>query len=325
MTAGRVVLLLTSPRVAPGLLGWPAWEALRTANVVWTPDPEHPQLPYVAQAGVTVAPVERASTAEWAHALIAEARKGTSVVWLASEAGDPGLAESLANQLALEVEDLPSLEVVPASYDLPGARMLDLVDVMDQLRNRCPWVQSQTHRTLVKYLVEEAYETVEALETGDEAHVREELGDLLFQVVFHSRLAEEHDEPFSLDDVAGDLVAKLIRRNPHVFGDATTTDVAEIESAWDQLKAEEKQRASAVEGVPLALPALTLAEKVLGRVARTGLEVRTGDAASAEDALGKDLFALVRKARESDLDPEQALRDEIRRYLAAVRIAEGNR
>jgi XTP/dITP diphosphohydrolase len=324
VTTGRVVLLLTSPRVAPGLLGWPAWEALRSASAVWTPDPDHPQLPYVAAAGVTVTAKDHASNAEWAHALLAQARQGATVVWLASESGDPGLAEALANQLAQQERDLPSLEVVPASYDIPGARMLDLVDVMDQLRLRCPWVQSQTHRTLVKYLVEEAYETVEALETGDEEHLREELGDLLFQVVFHSRLAEEHDQPFSLDDVAGDLVAKLIRRNPHVFGDAETTDVAEIESAWDELKAEEKQRASAVEGVPLALPALTLAEKVLGRVARTDLDVRTGEAATDEDALGKDLFALVRKAREAGIDPEQALRDEIRRYLAAVRTAESS-
>ena len=196
------------------------------------------------------------------------------MVWLAADDGAEvgrALGGLLAHQAEAGVRDLPELEVLPASYDLPGARLLDLVEVMDQLRARCPWVQQQTHRSLVRYLVEESAETVEAIETGDRSHLREELGDLLFQVIFHARLAEESPEaPWAIDDVAGDLVEKLIRRNPHVFAAGDAADAAEVESVWDALKAEEKRRTSAVEGVPLGLPALSLADKLLSRTSGSG-------------------------------------------------------
>nr|WP_179791338.1 MazG nucleotide pyrophosphohydrolase domain-containing protein [Actinopolymorpha rutila] len=357
MTAGRIALLLTSPRVAPGLLAWPAWELLRAADQVLTDDADHPQRAAVEAAGVHVLVVEDApGPGELADLLVTRAHAGIDVVWLAADDGDPALGRALGHLLATAAEagtrGLPTLEVVPASYDLPGARLLDLVSVMDQLRERCPWVRDQTHRSLVRYLVEESYETVEAIETGGRQHLREELGDLLFQVVFHARLAEEDAEvPFSIDDVTADLVDKLIRRNPHVFGPATAgrpgtagstaeSTAAEVENVWDQLKAEEKQRTSAVEGVPLALPALTLADKLLGRTKRSGVRVDGPDpavlaevagAATAEterldaDRLGMALLALVDRARSADLDPEQALRDACRRYVDAVRAAENTR
>ncbi|MET9022257.1 MazG family protein [Actinopolymorpha sp. NPDC004070] len=353
MTAGRVALLLTSPRVAPGLLTWPAWELLRSADEVLTGDADHPQRAPVEAAGIRVAVVaDPLAPGELADLLVTRARAGAEVVWLASDDGDPALGRALGHLLATAAESgtrgLPALEVVPASYDLPGARLLDLVSVMDQLRDRCPWVRDQTHRSLVRYLVEESYETVEAIEAGGRQHLREELGDLLFQVVFHARLAEEDAEtPFSIDDVTADLVEKLIRRNPHVFGPAAggpsgtaESTAAEVENVWDQLKAEEKQRTSAVEGVPLALPALTLADKLLGRTARSGVRVDGPDPAVLSevagdptagterldaDRLGAALLALVDRARSADLDPEQALRDACRRYVDAVRAAERTR
>nr|WP_238344886.1 MazG family protein [Actinopolymorpha cephalotaxi] len=338
------------------MLAWPAWELLRSADQVLTDDAAHPQRAAVEAAGVRVHVVEDPlGPAELAELLVTRARSGADVVWLAADDGDPVLGRALGHLLATAAEagtqGLPTLEVVPASYDLPGARLLDLVSVMDQLRDRCPWVRDQTHRSLVRYLVEESYETVEAIETGGGQHLREELGDLLFQVVFHARLAEEDAEtPFSIDDVTADLVGKLIRRNPHVFGPTAVgptgpagSTAAEVENVWDQLKAEEKQRTSVVEGVPLALPALTLADKLVGRTRRSGVRVAGPDPAvlaeiSADttdtttgperldaDRLGEALLALVDRARSADLDPEQALRDACRRYVDAVRAAEQHR
>nr|WP_238363095.1 MazG family protein [Actinopolymorpha pittospori] len=328
-------MLLTSPRVAPGLLAWPAWELLRGADRVLTGDVDHPQRPSIEAAGVAVETVQTTPTSgELALLLLDAADAGESVVWLAADDGDPALGRALGQVLARRAEagmsGLPELEVVPASYDLPGARLLDLVSVMDQLRARCPWVRDQTHRSLVRYLVEESYETVEAIETGEQEHLREELGDLLFQVVFHARLAEENpDTPFTIDDVTGDLVEKLIRRNPHVFGPDVSPEAtsAEVENVWDALKAEEKRRTSAVEGVPLALPGLTLADKLLSRTTRAGVHVEIASARALPERpdaeqVGDALLALVDVARAADVDPEQALRDACRRYIAAVQAAE---
>ncbi|MGW5364591.1 MazG family protein [Actinopolymorpha pittospori] len=335
MTAGHVTLLLTSPRVAPGLLAWPAWELLRGADRVLTGDVDHPQRPSIEAAGVAVETIQTTPTSgELALLLLDAADAGEKVVWLAADDGDPALGRALGQVLARRAEagmsGLPELEVVPASYDLPGARLLDLVSVMDQLRARCPWVRDQTHRSLVRYLVEESYETVEAIETGEQEHLREELGDLLFQVVFHARLAEENpDTPFAIDDVTGDLVEKLIRRNPHVFGPDASPEAtsAEVENVWDALKAEEKRRTSAVEGVPLALPGLTLADKLLSRTTRAGVQVELASARALPERpdaeqVGDALLALVDVARAADVDPEQALRDACRRYIAAVQAAE---
>jgi XTP/dITP diphosphohydrolase len=356
--------------VAPGLLSWKAWDRLRGADRVLTADPEHPQVQALKAAGIRVElPAFTARLAvddlpQLARWLVELAYEGNRVVWLvsddvtrprdsASRLGGAELGEAVARELTdgtpgagrLDSDRKPTVEVLAGSYDMPGSRLLDLVNVMDQLRQRCPWVRQQTHRSLVRYLVEEAYETVEAIETGDRQHLREELGDLLFQVIFHARLAEEHEaDAWSIDDVTGDLVDKLIRRNPHVFGPEAaagegTHDVAAIEDMWDELKAEEKLRSSAVEGVPLALPALTLAEKLLSRTARDArlprpdvqpastaqdhaLDGVLSKAAQSEESLGDLLLLLVEHARGAGLDAEQALRDACRRYIASVQAAE---
>ena len=180
-----------------------------------------------------------------------------------------------------------------------------LVRVMDRLRSPggCPWDARQTHESLVPYALEEAHELAEAIETGDRAGLREELGDLLLQVVFHARIATEHPtDPFDVDDVAADLVAKLVRRHPHVFKDEALE--GDVHVQWDRLKNAEKQRASALDGVPLALGALARAQKIAGRAGRAGLatEVPTGD------GLGERLLALVLEAEAAGVDAEGALR-----------------
>lgn len=181
----------------------------------------------------------------------------------------------------------------------------DLVRVMDRLRSPggCPWDARQTHESLVPYALEEAHELAEAIETGDRAGLREELGDLLLQVVFHARIATEHpSDPFDVDDVAGDLVAKLVRRHPHVFEDAEVD--GDVHVQWDRLKNAEKQRASALDGVPLALGALARAQKIAGRAGRAGLVTEV----PAGGGLGERLLALVLEADAAGVDAEGELR-----------------
>ncbi|WP_244931751.1 MazG family protein [Nocardioides sp. W7] len=187
--------------------------------------------------------------------------------------------------------------------------LLEFREVMRRLRAECPWKAEQTHRSLVRYLLEEAHETVEAIESGDPDHLREELGDLLLQVYLHAAIAEQAGG-FTIDDVARDVNAKMVRRNPHVFGDAASGTSAEINDAWQAIKAAEKDRASVTEGLPASLPALLYADKVLDRLARSGRPV-----VPEGDGLGERLLALVVEARAAGVDPEQALRDVVRRLL----------
>jgi XTP/dITP diphosphohydrolase len=197
-----------------------------------------------------------------------------------------------------------------------GAPLLELVEVMRRLRAECGWKREQTHRSLTRYLLEEAHETLEAIDTGDAAHLREELGDLLLQVYFHAAIAEETGE-FTLDDVAADLAAKLYRRNPHVFApdEASPVGAADINEAWERIKADEKRRSSPVEGLPPGLPALLYADKVLDRLQRSGAAVPTPAGAPEAGTVGERLLGLVAEARAAGVDPEQALRDAVRDLL----------
>ncbi|HJU98643.1 MAG TPA: MazG family protein, partial [Jiangellaceae bacterium] len=293
MATGRLVLLVTSPRVAPGLLSAQAWDALRSGRVLAVSG-NHPQAAALSVAGIGLEFVAPDPVA------LVDAAETDSVVWLGSADGDPGLVDGLAAEVAARAGRAvatPEIEVLTGSYDLPGARLLDLVAVMDRLRSPggCPWDRRQTHRSLATYLLEEAYETIEAIET-DPAHLREELGDLLLQVVFHARIAEEHEaDPWSVDDVAAGIVDKLVRRHPHVFGDADAPTAEHVEARWDELKREEKQRGSAIDGVPLALPALALAAKMIDRAQKAGVRVPVPDvdAQPADaDELGNLLMAV---------------------------------
>ncbi len=191
--------------------------------------------------------------------------------------------------------------------------LLEVVAMMRRLRAECGWKAAQTHRTLARHLLEETYETLEAIESGDDDHLREELGDLLLQVLFHAAIAEE-DGRFDLEDVAAGLRDKLLHRNPHVFGDLVETDPARINEAWEAAKATEKQRDDLWEGIPAALPALAFAAKVLDRHERAGLQAPPPQADPAPDvAVGEELLATVERARAVGVDPEQALRDAVHR------------
>ncbi|CAL9514818.1 nucleoside triphosphate pyrophosphohydrolase [Streptomyces sp. enrichment culture] len=312
---GRIVLLTTTHRVAPGLLSWPAWQALHAADRVLCADGAHPQLPYLREAGLAV---EEASPA--AEELVDACAGGRTVAVVATGEGEPALTDGLARLAGSGRVRMPALELLPGSYDLPGARVLDLVQVMDRIRAECPWSSLQTHQGLAKYGIEEAYELVEAIEEGDRDELREELGDVLLQVVFHARIAEEHPEaPFSLDDVAGGIVAKLVHRHPHVFGDATATTPEEVREHWLRTKAEEKQRTSVTEGIPLGQPGLALAAKLASRVRTAGLDVPL----PRGEGIGYDLLALAARAEAEGTDPEAALRAAARAYRDAVRAAEG--
>ena len=200
--------------------------------------------------------------------------------------------------------------------------MLDAVAVMDRLRSPggCPWDAAQTHRSLAKYLLEETYETLDAIAADDPISLREELGDLLFQVLFHARLGEELEPParFSIDDVAADAVAKLVRRHPHVFADATVTGADEVALNWDEIKKREKRRTSTTEGIALAQPALALSAKLLERSERGGVQVDP----PAGDDFGSRLFALAAQAVHHGVDPELALRETALAYAETVREAE---
>ena len=314
-TPGRVVLLTTSHRVAPGLLSWPAWQALREADRVLCADGAHPQLPYLREAGIEVA-----ETSPTAEELLSACAGGRTVVVVATGEGEPALTDGLARLAGSGRVSMPDLELLPASYDLPGARLLDLVQVMDRIRAECPWSSQQTHKGLAKYGIEEAYELVEAIEDGDRDELREELGDVLLQVVFHARIAEEDEEaPFSVDDVAGTIVTKLIHRHPHVFGDATATTPEEVKEHWMRTKAVEKRRESVTDGIPLHQPGLALAAKLASRVRSAHLDVPL----PASEGLGYDLLALAARAESEGVDPEAALRAAARTYRDAIRAAEG--
>ncbi|MFF8832617.1 nucleoside triphosphate pyrophosphohydrolase [Streptomyces sp. NPDC015131] len=313
---GRVVLLTASHRVAPGLLSWPAWRTLGDADRVLCADDAHPQLPYLREAGVAVE-----IAAPTARELVDACAGGRTVVVLAAGEGDGALTDGLARMAGSGRVAMPDLELLPGSYDLPGARLLDLVEVMDRIRRECPWSSRQTHEGLAKYGIEEAYELVEAIEDGDRDELREELGDVLLQVVFHARIAEEHEEePFSVDDVAGTIVEKLINRHPHVFGEERAETPEEVREHWLRTKAEEKRRASVTDGVPLGQPGLALAAKLASRVRTAGLDVPL----PAGEGIGYELLALAVRAEAAGVDPEAALRAAGRAYRDAVRAAEGH-
>ncbi|WP_417563728.1 MazG nucleotide pyrophosphohydrolase domain-containing protein [Microbacterium sp.] len=207
---------------------------------------------------------------------------------------------------------------------------------MRAVRDRCVWTQQITHRDLVPYLVEESAELVDAVEDGTRADLREELGDLLWQVLFHAEIASrDADDPFDVDDVARTLVDKMVRRHPHVFGDAVAATPDDVLVLWNAAKAAEKhERRSVLDGVSERMPSLALAQKLLGRAARSLSEAARSapetqrptpapPAPTTEAELGDALLALVAQARANGWDAERALRERLRLLERDVRAAEG--
>jgi XTP/dITP diphosphohydrolase len=214
----------------------------------------------------------------------------------------------------------PAIDV-PAQV---GERLLDVVRVMDRLRSPggCPWDAEQTHSSLRGYLLEEAHEAYDAIVDDDPAAMREELGDVLLQVVFHARVAAEAspERRFDIDDVAGDLVDKLVRRHPHLFGDAGPRDVAEVEAGWEEIKKAEKQRLSPTEGVSRSQPAASWGAALVRRAGRAGLPTPEPAelADTSPEALGERLLAVVAAAEQRGWDVEDALREAVRRYAGEL-------
>jgi XTP/dITP diphosphohydrolase len=324
-----LIVLATSPRVAPGLLSWPAWETLRSASDVLA-SPGHPVLPALDEAGIPYRVVEGPGTGL--------SGSDEVVVWLPMPGADPVLPDGA--------------QIFQGSADLPGAHLIDLVATMDRLRVDCPWDARQTHASLAPHLLEEPYEALEALESGDEQALCEELGDVALQVVFHARIAAEREDGtgFTVDDVADGIVAKLIRRHPHVFGDVTVSGPDEVKRNWDEIKLEEKRAHAAargeastesaapsgLDGVPFGQPALALAAQLQRRAARAGVPSElarlefagspgpdgSGQPATVGEDIGRELFRLVARARELGCDPEMELRAAARRYRDLVRLWE---
>jgi tetrapyrrole methylase family protein/MazG family protein len=229
-------------------------------------------------------------------------------------------------------ERSPAVPEGPVPSRAGGERLLDLIRVMARLRGPggCPWDIEQTHQTLARHLLEEAHETLEAIDSGDPDRLRDELGDLLLQVIFHAEMARQ-EGTFDVDDVAEGITSKLVRRHPHVFGDAHVDSAAEVLVNWERIKGEEKGEHAVDEGIPSTLPALARASKVQRRAAGSGFDWRTKEGAlgkvreeleelvsappdRSEDELGDLLFAVAALGRQMGVDPETALRKATRRF-----------
>ncbi len=295
-----VALAVVVHPALPGLLGPAAWQALSGAR------------PVVALPGAAAA---------------ADALRAAG--WVVDDVPDAAAATARPDSVVALVPagtEVDAGEVVDAPVP-PGARLLDVVRVMDVLRSPggCPWDAEQTHASLRGYLLEEAHEAYDAIVDDDPAGMREELGDVLLQVVFHARVAAEGgpDRRFTVDDVAGDLVDKLVRRHPHVFGDAGPRDVAQVEAGWEEIKKAEKQRRSPTEGVSRSQPAASWGAALVRRAARSGLPTPEPAelTSTSPEQLGERLLAVVTAAEQRGWDVEDALREAVRRYAGELDAA----
>lgn len=209
---------------------------------------------------------------------------------------------------------------------MQDSQLQRLVEVMNTLRSPggCPWDAEQTHESLLKYLLEESYEFVDAVQAGNRVDMREELGDVLLQVYFHARMAQEHPtDPFSIEDVARGIADKLIRRHPHVFEGVEVRDSQEVLENWEEIKKKEKGRTSPLDGVAMSQPALPLIEKLLYRAEKYNVEVKTPDSVSIdgaadESAVGQALLAVIAWAHANGIDAEAALRKEAMRISREI-------
>ena len=204
-----------------------------------------------------------------------------------------------------------------------------LVEVMDRLRSPggCAWDAEQTHQSLIKYLLEESYEFIDAIETDDRAGMREELGDVLLQVYFHSRIAQDHPtDPFSIEDVAGAIADKLISRHPHVFENLAVSGTEEIIENWEAIKAREKGRTSAIDGIAMAQPALPLVAKIFYRAEKYKVDLDVPQYESEQEvnekSVGEALASVIGWAHENGIDPENALRAQAREMIRQIQAAE---
>ena len=212
---------------------------------------------------------------------------------------------------------------------MADSQLQRLVEVMDRLRSPggCAWDAEQTHESLIKYLLEESYEFIDAIETDDRAGMREELGDVLLQVYFHSRIAQDHPtDPFSIEDVARAIADKLISRHPHVFENLAVSGTDEIIENWEAIKAREKGRTSAIDGIAMAQPALPLVAKIFYRAEKYKVDLDVPQYESEQEAteksVGEALASVIGWAHENGIDPENALRAQAREMIRQIQAAE---
>lgn len=213
---------------------------------------------------------------------------------------------------------------------MEGSQLQRLVEVMDQLRSPggCPWDAEQTHESLLKYLLEESYEFVDAVQSGNRVDMREELGDVLLQVYFHARIAQDDlDDPFTIEDVAQSIADKLIRRHPHVFSDGAAQSTAEVVHNWEAIKKLEKGRTSALDGIAMSQPALALIEKLLYRASKFDVDVVVPEVVDLEmpadeSAVGQALLTVIAWAHANGVDAESALRKEAMRLSQQIAAIE---
>ena len=213
---------------------------------------------------------------------------------------------------------------------MEGSQLQRLVEVMDQLRSPggCPWDAEQTHESLLKYLLEESYEFVDAVQSGNRIDMREELGDVLLQVYFHARIAQDDlDDPFTIEDVAQSIADKLIRRHPHVFSDGAVQSTAEVIHNWEAIKRLEKGRTSALDGIAMSQPALALIEKLLYRASKFDVDVVVPEVVDLEkpadeSAVGQALLTVIAWAHANGVDAESALRKEAMRLSQQIAASE---
>ena len=211
-----------------------------------------------------------------------------------------------------------------------SSELLRLAEVMDRLRSPggCPWDAEQTHKSLIKYLLEESYEFVDSIDEDDRQAMKEELGDILLQVYFHSRIAQEHaTDPFNIEDVARGITDKLIRRHPHVFADVKINSNDELLANWEKLKAEEKGRKSATDGVALSQPALQLLTKLIYRADKNGIDLglpaaELNNEVPPEVAIGDALVAAVVAAIKLGIEPEDLVRSRAREISEEIKRVE---
>ena len=310
---GRVVLVETSD-LLPGMLPFQAWDALATADIVLVRNPvAHPSAPSLHLAGLDLValdptPLDRGDLLltrpgapddrRLAKSLVAAARERGRVVYLLED-DERGLAPALAGMVA---EHDIEIELVFLAQLPRGTELLRAVGIMDRLRDPdggCPWDLEQDHHSLGRYLVEETYELLDAIASDDDADVKEELGDVLLQVLFHARIAAER-HAFGVDDVARALTDKLVRRHPHVFTDADGgEDADDVQRSWDRLKADEKGGRGPLDGVPASMPGLALLDALLRRVLR--LDMMPGTPEPIVEDLRATLDALATTSSGSEV------------------------
>lgn len=346
----RLALVETSDQL-PGLLPVQAWSTLTASETVILGSADHPLWSHLETAGLPheVVPAEAkegvagqqraaaggSSATDQAEWIIARADELGLVSYLQARSDDEALAHALWTEAA---ESGVEVQVIAFPPHPKGSSVLDLVATEERLLapGGCPWDREQTHASLIRYAVEEVYELVDAVEAGDAEEIREELGDVLLQVVFHAEMADRAGT-FDIDDVARGIVDKLVRRHPHVFGDVVARDADAVMANWEELKqAEKPQRERLFDGVPAALPALGYVGKLQARAAKAGFDweadadagerIRSeleeleaaGSQAERAAEVGDLLMSVVGLARRYDVDPETALRGAANRFRGRV-------